>query len=57
MYKGDRSSKLNITSLNPEKAREIYIIGENFPEDGFDHDTVNLETYYTPVVLHCREGM
>ena len=47
VYKGDRSSKLNITSLNPEKAREIYIIGENFPEDGFDHDTVNLETYYT----------
>jgi hypothetical protein len=45
IYNGDRCSESDLSKLNAELAKEIYLIGENKDLDGYDHDTCNLQCF------------
>lgn len=59
IYYGDRTSNEDIASLKLERAREIYLIGENPKIDENEHDALNmlsLNCITTYLKEHCAEG-
>lgn len=42
LYGGDRTLKQEILSLHPERARKIYLLGEEEALDGKEHDSYNM---------------
>lgn len=59
IYYGDRTSNEDIASLKLERAREIYLIGENPKIDENEHDALNmlsLNCITTYLKDHCAEG-
>lgn len=59
IYYGDRTSVEDIASLKLERAREIYLIGENPKIDENEHDALNmlsLNCITTYLKDHCAEG-
>ena len=59
IYYGDRTSVEDIASLKLERAREIYLIGENPKIDENEHDALNmlsLNCITTYLKDHCTEG-